>query len=75
MHVRTNNLTQNLWNVKLHRILVDDIKIVNNILFLGYLGSYFSFNKHVADVEHNKHPRQKKYGGKYGLSMGPLTAV
>ena len=48
MHIRTNHLTKNLWNLMLQEESVKDLTVINDVKFLEvYLDCHLSWNKHV----------------------------
>jgi len=50
MHIRTNHLTKNLWNLMLQES-VNDLTVLNDVKFLGvYLDCHLSWNKHVNEL-------------------------
>ena len=51
MHIRTNHLAKNLWNLMLQEESVKDLTVINDVTFLGvYLDCQLSWNKHVNEL-------------------------
>jgi len=51
MHIRTNHLTKNMWNLMLQEESVKDLTVINDVKFSGvYLDCHLSWNKHVNEL-------------------------